>query len=41
MAQALVLLGLSLFYYPDAWCYNGIVERLRKQSSMRKEVIIR
>ena len=30
MAQALVLLGLSLFYYPGAWCYNGIVERLIK-----------
>ena len=30
MAQALVLLGLSLFNYPGAWCYNGIVERLIK-----------
>ena len=30
MAQALVLLGLSLFNYPDDWRYNGIVERLIK-----------
>lgn len=30
MAQALVLLGLSLFNYPYVWCYNGIVERFKK-----------
>ena len=30
MAQALALLGLSLFHYPGDWFYNGIVERFKK-----------
>ena len=30
MAQALALLGLSLFYYPGDWRYNGIIEKIKE-----------